>query len=144
MGIEENKAFVRKWAELEDQHELDAANDMYGQEMATENFTLEQNKAWEIMLFKAFPDMEWTIIDMIAEADKVAFILNVTGTHTGEPLLGIPATGKKVDLTNTRIVRIADNKFVEWKGTTDGTLLQQLGVKATMEEVVQAYIESQK
>ena len=97
------------------------------------------------MTFKVFPDMKMTIVDMIAEGDKVAAVRHITGTHTGEPYMGIPVTGKKVDATGTGIVRIADNKMLEHKGT--GALLQilqQLGVMPTIPEAIQAYNDSLK
>ena len=95
------------------------------------------------MTFKAFPDMKMTIVDMIAEGDKVAAVRHITGTHTGEPYMGIPATGKKVDATGTGIVRIADNKMVEHKGTPALLqILQQLGVLPTIPEAIQAYKEA--
>lgn len=45
----------------------------------------------------AFPDMHFVIEDMVAEADKVAVRLTVTGTHKGGRL-GFPATDRKITL----------------------------------------------
>ncbi|HEY94300.1 MAG TPA: ester cyclase, partial [Dehalococcoidia bacterium] len=83
------------------------------------------------------------------EGDKVAFIVNVTGTHTGAPCMdatltvGIPPTGKKIDNNNTYIVRIVDNKIVEWMGTPNFLVFwQKLGVLPPTEEFIQAYNDS--
>jgi len=145
MGIEENKALIHRLHELHSRHELDAANEIYSRDCFGGDSRWEQNKKFEIMLLNAFPDLKITILDMIAEGDKVAFINNVTGTHTGGPYMGIPPTGKKIDCKNTRIVKIVDNKIVEFKGTSDLlNNLQQLGVLPTIAEAIQAYNDSLK
>lgn len=80
----------------------------------------------------AFPDMQVTVGEMIAEGDKVAYRLTVTGTHTGE-FMGIPATGKRVTITETHIDQIANGKLVRHEGDTDQLgLLQQVGVIPAM------------
>ena len=143
MGIEENKALIHRLCELYSRHELDAASEIYSPGCFGGDFTWEQNKEFDIMLLNAFPDLKITILDMIAEGDKVACMPNVTGTHTGGPYMGIPPTGKKMDLKHTRIVKIVDNKIVEFKGTSDSLNgLQQLGVLPTMAEAIQAYNDS--
>jgi predicted ester cyclase len=97
------------------------------------------------MALNAFPDAQVTILDMVAEGDKVAYIVNVKGTHTGGPYMGIPPTGKKMDMTNTWIARIVDNKIVEHNGTGGFvTLLQQLGVMPAIPDAIQAYNDSLK
>jgi predicted ester cyclase len=50
------------------------------------------------------------------------------GTHTGE-LLGIPPTGKPVDVTGIWIDRVQGGKIVEEWGVSDQLgMLQQVGV----------------
>src|SRR5262249_59505271 len=44
---------------------------------------------------KAFPDLQTTIDDVIATADRVVIRSTMTGTNTGE-FLGMPPTGHKV------------------------------------------------
>ena len=119
MGIEENKEIVRRYCELWSQHDADAANELLAPSCFGGDSGWEQNKQFDIMMFKAFPDMKMTEVDMIAEGNKVAVIRHMTGTHTGEPFMGIPATGKKMDSNSTFIVRIDNNKVVEVEGTRD-------------------------
>jgi predicted ester cyclase len=76
----------------------------------------------------AFPDLRMTVGELIAEGDKVAYRLTVTGTHTGE-FMGIQATGKRVTFTETHIDQIAHGKLVRHDGDFDQLgMLQQLGV----------------
>ena len=146
MGIEEkNKEFIRDLYQLYNRHDVDAANELFSPDFHIGDFTREQNKQLDTMLHAAFPDLKITILDMIAEGDKVAFVVNATGTHTGGPFFDIQPTGKKIDMTNTWIVRVVDNQIFEINGTGD-TLnqFQQLGILPSLREAIQAYKESQK
>lgn len=49
------------------------------------------------MFRAAFPDLRLEIQTILAEADRAAVRLRMTGTHNG-PLMGIPASGKAVDI----------------------------------------------
>jgi predicted ester cyclase len=76
----------------------------------------------------AFPDIRWSIEDLIAEGDKVAVRLTAQGSHQGD-FMGIPPTGRRATWTETHIVRIVDGQQVEHWGNRDMFgLLQQLGV----------------
>ena len=145
MGIGENKALIRRQFEHFNQRELDAAWELLSPSCFGETYTFEQYKQHDITLVNACPEGKYTILDMIAEGDKLAVMLSYTGTHTGEPIMGIPATGIKIDISGTRIVRIVDNKIAEMKATVDTlSFWQQLGVLPSLPEAIQAYNESQK
>ena len=80
------------------------------------------------MFYAGFPDMKGTVNQIISEGDVVSVALTTTGTHNGD-FMGIPATGKKISITEVHMVRIADGKMVEHWGLADGmTMMQQLGV----------------
>ncbi len=94
-----------------------------GQEPGTESM-----KQMMGMFFAAFPDMQSHIDFMVAEGDIVAGRMTTTGTHTGD-FMGIAATGKKITMTETHIVRIANGKAVDHWGNGDELgMMQQLGV----------------
>jgi predicted ester cyclase len=79
----------------------------------------------------AFPDLHFTIDDMVAEGDKVAVRLTGTGTNKGA-FRGIPPTNKKVTVWEIQIDRIVGGKFVEgWSRYDTLGLMQQLGVVPT-------------
>jgi predicted ester cyclase len=48
----------------------------------------------------AFPDLHFTVEDMIAEGDKVVDRIAARGTHQGA-FMGIPPTGKPLSLTHS-------------------------------------------
>ena len=88
----------------------------------------EGYKQFFSMIHQAFPDIHFTVEDVIAEADQVVMRWRVRGTHRGE-FMGIPATGRKVAMTGMTIGRMAGNKVIEgWTNWDLFALMQQLGV----------------
>ena len=80
------------------------------------------------MFRNGFPDLAVSEEDVIAEGDKVVIRQVTTGTHQGD-FMGIAATGKKVEMHEIHIVRLADGKIVEHWGVEDNLgMMQQLGV----------------
>jgi predicted ester cyclase len=64
---------------------------------------------------------------MVAEGDKVAIRLNVTGTHKGE-FQGIPPTGKKLSLDEMGFITLINGKISEgWISADTMRLIQQIG-----------------
>ena len=56
------------------------------------------------MLRTAFPDLHFTIEELVAEGDIVAGRLTMSGTHEG-PLMGMPPTGRSVSQDHMHFVR---------------------------------------
>ncbi len=80
-----------------------------------------------VMMHGAFPDIHYTIDDMVAEGDRIAARWTLRGTHAGE-FLGIPATGKQVTVEGIHILRFASGQIVEcWEVWDRLSMLQQLG-----------------
>jgi steroid delta-isomerase-like uncharacterized protein len=134
MSIEENKNVVRRYQEIYNSNDLDRLTDVLSEDLSTPNIMpgipkgLEGAKAAHRIMIAGFPDYQTTIEDMVAEGNKVAVRIRMTGTHTGT-FMGIPPTGKQITFTGIYIVRIANGKIVEHWGEEDGvSLLQQLGV----------------
>jgi predicted ester cyclase len=64
---------------------------------------------------------------MVAEGDKVAVRLNVTGTNKGE-LQGIPPTGKEVSFGAMDFITLMNGKIVEdWLNADILGVMQQIG-----------------
>ena len=86
--------------------------------------------AWKQMAsayFQAFPDMQFTLEDLIAEGDKVAVRWTWRATHKGE-FQGVAATGKQVTVGGTGLYRITDGRMAEeWVNDDIFGLMMQLG-----------------
>jgi steroid delta-isomerase-like uncharacterized protein len=78
----------------------------------------------------AFPDLKADLVALVADEESIAFAYTLSGTHKG-PLMGIPATGKKVSIRGLQLSKFRDGKMVERWGSSDQLgMLQQLGVTA--------------
>ncbi|MGH7494721.1 MAG: ester cyclase [bacterium] len=76
----------------------------------------------------AFPDLQVTVEDLIAKGDKVWVYTTMRGTNKGE-FMGMPATGKKIEVKGVDIIRFVNGKAVEhWGLNDDLKMMQQLGV----------------
>jgi steroid delta-isomerase-like uncharacterized protein len=133
MNIEENKKIVRRYQEIYNSNDLDALTEVVSEEILTPRIMpgiptgIEGAKAAHQIMLTAFPDYQTVIDDLVAEGDKVAARITMSGTHRGS-FMGIAATGKHVLFTGMYIARIADGKIVEHWGEEDAvSLLQQLG-----------------
>ena len=82
-----------------------------------------------VTLFReAFPDVSVTVEDIIVEDNKVVSRVRFSGTHQGE-FMGIPPTGKKIDVQVIDIASYRDGQLIEHWGVTDQmAMMQQLGV----------------
>lgn len=81
------------------------------------------------MFRAALPDVVMTVEDEIYSGDRVVHRWLVQGTHTGGPLLGVPATNQKIHLSGITIIRMEDGYFKErWTQLDMIGLLTQLGL----------------
>ena len=90
--------------------------------------TKEGVKEFFRMYRAAFPDLRMDPEDVLASGDKVVARVRVTGTQQGE-LMGMPATGKRVDVQLIDIIRFGDDGLAhEHWGVIDAlAMMQQLG-----------------
>ena len=80
---------------------------------------------------RAFPDLHHDVKDMVAEGDKVAVRLTVTGTHKGE-FRGIPPSGRKLSLDEMAFLTIIDGRITEgWVISDTMIFMQQIGAIPT-------------
>lgn len=117
---ESNKALVHRWMEecfrqrnaaITDElfaqdhvcHEA-SARDLKGRDVVKQMFLID----W----FAAFPDMECRIEAQAAEGDRVLMYWRWSGTQTAE-FLGVPATGRKVEVESVLVSRIHEGRIVE-------------------------------
>ena len=79
------------------------------------------------MMRSGFPDIQWTLEEMIAEDERVAARFTMRGTHQGT-FFGVPPTGNKIKVQAMNFYRLSGGQFVEERGQPDLlALLQQIG-----------------
>jgi steroid delta-isomerase-like uncharacterized protein len=95
---------------------------------ATEERGIAAYAALTDRLRTAFPDMHFTLLDLIACDDRVVVRWAMDATHEG-PLAGIPATGKRVQQRANVICRMENGKIAEiWAQMDQVGMLRQLGI----------------
>ncbi len=132
---EDNKSIMRRaYDEILNEGNIDVADEVIAEDMTEhEQFPglepgREGFKGFVRMFREAFPDLQVTVEDMIAEDDRVAARVTMRGTHQGV-FLGIDPTGNQIEVPVVDIVRFADGMAVEHWGVTDNmAMMVQLGV----------------
>jgi predicted ester cyclase len=132
-----NKDLVTAFVKATNKLELDKLDDMVVEDYR-ENEPIpgqppgREGLKWAYRTFnEPFPDLVFDFADVIAEGDLVVG-RGIGEGHNTAPFMGIPATGKKVKWSGTRLFRIADGKLVEgWINLDMLGLMQQLGVIPT-------------
>ena len=79
------------------------------------------------MMRSGFPDIQWTLEDLIREGDKVAARFTMRGTHNGE-FFGVPTTGKVIAVQAVNFYSLANEQIIEEYGQPEMLgLLRQIG-----------------
>jgi steroid delta-isomerase-like uncharacterized protein len=85
-------------------------------------------KAYYANFVTGFSNRQFIVKDMFAQGDKVTKYWEFKGTHSGN-FMGIPATGKTVDIEGCTIARMVNGKIVEERDFMDNmSFLKQLGL----------------
>ena len=135
MGEQENKELVQRFnEEVFNQHNKAAMDELIADEAVEHDPLpgLSNDKAGAVatieQILAAFPDMKAEVHQLVASGDQVAVRATFRGTHEGE-FMGVPPTGKSVEVGSIDIVRVKDGKFVEHWGIFDAAgMMMQLGV----------------
>jgi steroid delta-isomerase-like uncharacterized protein len=78
----------------------------------------------------AFPDIHFTVDEIIGSGELAAARWSMRGTHRGGDL-GMPATGKQVAITGMTFVRVTNGKIAEgWNNWDMMGLMNQIGANA--------------
>jgi steroid delta-isomerase-like uncharacterized protein len=133
---EQNKAIVRRlFEELWNKGNLSVAEELYApnythHDPSTPDFGRgpESERKRATLYRTAFPDLQLTIEDIIAEGETVMARWSCRGTHKGD-LSGIAPTGKQFTISGVTIARLTNGKLAEGYVNWDALgLMQQLGV----------------
>ncbi len=89
----------------------------------------EHFKRVATMLRNAFPDLHVQVEKSVAEGDRVALLITMSGTHTGPgAAFGIPPTGKSFQIQQMRFARFANGQMTEsWAVIDMLAWMRQLG-----------------
>ena len=135
MSTEQNKSVVRRWIEEGwNKGNLAVIDQVYipnyvQHEPAPETVNSSEALKHYVGAYRtAFPDLNLSIEDLIAEGDKVVWRFKSSGHQSG-PFMGMPATGKSGSITGIVIFRLENDRIAEaWVNIDALGLLQQLGV----------------
>ena len=130
MTATNNAATYRRWFDEGcSQGNVDLADELYAPDYVSHSLPpdfptgVEGLKSFVRALREGMPDLRCPVEDVVAEGDRVAGRFSLRGTHAGT-LLGIPATGKPVDVGVMVIARFDPaGKCIE-----DWAVMDQLGL----------------
>lgn len=84
------------------------------------------------MMRSGFPDIQWTLEDIVVEGDKVAARFIMRGTHQGS-FFGVPPTGKPIVVQAMNFYNLSGGQIIGEHGQPDFLgLLQQIGAVPTI------------
>jgi predicted ester cyclase len=83
------------------------------------------------MLRRAFSELRYQVLALVAERDLVAVRTMMHGVHTG-PMRDLPPTGKPFAQSQSHWFRIVDGRIAEhWATRDDLGFLHQVGIVPT-------------
>ena len=138
---EQNKGLVKRMYEALEKGDFEAYKEVVAPEyvwyvpsISTEPKSREETIEFEKMVRIAFPDISYSIEELIAVEDRVISRFILRGTHEGE-FQGIPATGNKIEVSSILMIRIQNGKIVEFKEELDQLgMMMQLGFELKPKE----------
>ena len=138
MSTEENAKTIRRiYDELWNERNLVVADELIAEDATNYDtgvvpmpFGPEEMKGTVRMVTAAFPDNRHEVDEVMVDGDRVVLRCTLKGTHEG-PFMGIPPTGRKIEVTEIHMYRLADGKAVEHRvGRDDLGAMRQLGIIA--------------
>ena len=141
MSAESNKALICRFVEEANHDNLAIIDDVFSPDVVDHAFLSDGSSGITgikhdfALVHAAFPDVQYTVDDLIAEDDKVVVRWTARGTHHGE-FAGISPTGQQVVFSGTDILCVVDGKVVEvWQHADMLGLLHQLGVMLVLQQL---------
>ncbi len=130
------KMYESTWDEIVNKRKIELINETNFDTNITlvtapENITgIDGFKAYYQNYLTGFSDVQFIIVDVFGQGDKIVKHWRFKGKHTGD-FFGIPATGKEVDVQGVTLVRMKNGKIAQEQDFLDNLeFMQQLGVIA--------------
>jgi steroid delta-isomerase-like uncharacterized protein len=140
---EENKAIARRvlGEVFSGQGDLEVADELFAPDFVGHDPASPEDirgpegvKEFAGMYRNAFPDVQMSVEDQVAEGNMVVTRWIASGTHQGD-LMGIAPTGNRVTVAGTSVERIVDGKIEEtWDNYDALGMMQQIGAIPSPEE----------
>ena len=139
MLTEKNKVIIQRYFdEIWNQKKVEALAELVAENALGHDATssepvigFENIKQVVFLFHRVFPDMQVSLYDVFAEGDKVAARWGLRGTHS-DLFMGVPASGKVVDVSGIMIFRLENKKIEEYWGNFDTLgLMKQIGAITT-------------
>ena len=129
-SIEENKVLIRRFFAAIESGDLNYFDNIvskdYNDHLAGQSQGGENLRKYFIGLRTSFANLKLPIIRMVAEADHVAVLNRVRGTHKGN-FLNIAPTGNSIDIMAFQLYRIENGQLAQhWEVADFATIMQQL------------------
>jgi steroid delta-isomerase-like uncharacterized protein len=126
------KSYTKTWDVAINEGKIDVLDTAYAADIVLHTTPeikgVAKAKAYYANFVTGFSNRQFIIKDMFAQGDKVTKYWEFKGTHSGN-FMGIPATGKTVDIEGCTIARIVNGKIVEERDFMDNmSFLKQLGL----------------
>ena len=134
MSAEENKDLARRSWESLSERNPDLIEEFYPPDLVwhapdQDIRGYEEARQFVSTFFDAFPDINITVEDVIAEGDQAVTRYTIRGTHRGETEEFGPPTGRQMEVEGITIHRIEGGKIVEeWERYDNLSVMQQLGL----------------
>ncbi len=133
MGTDANKAVVMRFInEVQIGKDLDVIDELFSPDLVNHPYSGDQHRAIGQFkdtlagFFRAFPDLNVTVNEQIAEGDTVATLKTFSATHDGD-FFGVPASGKQVEFRVMEFMKVKDGKITDHWGMIDRpTLMRQI------------------
>lgn len=134
MSSEQNKIIARRFQEAFNERNWEGCRSLLApdcrsyQPGAPSALNNDQFEGVGQMFAAAFPDLNVTIHEQVAEGNTVVTRMSFVGTHQHD-FQGIPPTGKLINLEGYILDRMVDGTIIEHRAMFDAmTMMQQLGV----------------
>jgi steroid delta-isomerase-like uncharacterized protein len=128
MMLEENRSLIHKWLDAWINNDVGQIENLFAQEYSVNDrwIGVEGVKQSVQFLHTVFSDISAEPNEIVAEGDKVVLRWTVRGKQQGE-FMGIPPTGKIVELQGINIYHITDTKIrANYEQTNILQVVQQL------------------
>ena len=122
---------VEAFVTMLNEHDPDLVDRFVAADYKNHNFFVpdgrEANRRFWASFFTALPDVTATAEDVVVAGDRVVGRFVYRGTHDGE-FMGIPGTGRRIEMRSIDIWRVQDGMFAEhWDELNTLQVLAQMG-----------------